>query len=197
MFVKNKIDNFKMLEKLDVNRVFSRVCHTIDESKVFLNIMKEKGFKYVGLRRATQAIGGVGQFINKLSIEDALYHISSFNFQLPAIIYESMGGYEDYILMQGEIQLFPDGTMWGRISEVPGFTMRQVLADPLKIQHFGTHPYSGDVRREVTWDYYKTQTVVDYICEKHIIGPVVEFTHYTIPVGIHRQRLLIWEIRNY
>ena len=39
--------------------------------------------------------------------------------------------------------------------------------------------------------------VVDYIISKELLGMVVEFSLFEIPVGVNKERIIIWELRNY
>ena len=81
--------------------------------------------------------------------------------------------------------------MRASLSDIKGISNRIAMLDP----KYNIYDYDLKERRDPT--IRGISTVIDYISANGLIGMVVEFSLFDIPVGINKENIIIWELRNY
>jgi len=190
MKIRNKLESDKIIIESGINYIpFINVFNVDEAIKAAHNIPEPIGF------RAKKSFGG--NVIGNMTRKQALSYIrTQKDFSFPYSVYQDNRAIGDFLIYQGEIQLHKDGTMCGIYCNVPGIINRYAVLHSEAI-HFGMYYNSPYPQKEVNWGWRPVRLIVDYLCKYNIIGPVVEFSYFTTPLGIKNEPIVIWEIRNY
>ncbi|MDO8640732.1 MAG: hypothetical protein Q7R33_04245 [Nitrosarchaeum sp.] len=189
MFVSNKLDSDKLIKELKLNYSPFEVVYSFQEATKFINAIDEP----IGIREKRQ---GGGQLIVNLTWPEALDILKSGKIAYPLSVYHDMRETETHLIYQGEVWLFPDGSLKATYNHTPEIKNREACSShPARI-HVNID-MSDPLNRKWGWDYYPLRAIIDYCCEYGLIGPVVEFSYYSIPVGWKHEKIVIWEVRNY
>jgi len=190
LVVRNKIESDRIIRDLGVN--YSPFCLVYNQKEAEKAIAKIK--ELIGIREKR---AGGGHLITGLTVPQAFSFVNSKNMvAYPCSIYHDMRETEDHLRYQGEIQLHPDGTMCGIYNTTPGIKNREACIRSEAVR-FGTYYQSPAILDEVSWDWRPVRDIVDYCCDYDLIGPVIEYSLYDVPVGWKNEFVVIWEIRNY
>jgi hypothetical protein len=184
MFIigERKVDMWRTLDHFGVNRV---KWWTIREWLSDDNANAE----YYSLRSFNPAWAGFGYALSSCAIIDLIRErkVDDMNY-----ICETLKVYDRANLVyNGEVGIYPDDECSGRfgtyryigfINRQRGISLREASKHPTKIIQ-SRH----DIPRAI-WDYMWSMKIVGY---------VMEFTMFDVPVGIQQRPLVIWEIRKY
>lgn len=185
VMISNKSQSDFLIRSKDLNRMLEgRFTDRtpIDKIEKFLD---ENKFEYYNIRDKKTPCG---EFKYKLTREQVLSQSRLYeNFA----IYESLADADQHLTLQGEIEIESNFIMKASLSTAPGIPNRVAMQNP----EYNIYNYDLKERREP--DIPGLQNVIDYICKHELIDMVVEFTLYPTYVGVHKENIIIWELRNY
>lgn len=184
MFVQNKSKSREMIERLNLNRLQEKSFKRGDEREVEKFIYATRADQYSIRDKA----GSGGRFLyavnkNKVIKETKHYDYFSLN---PSLKLAD----EEHLVLQGDIMIESPMRVLATLSDVRGLPLRWATENP---------KYSLDFNllRDSEPRIKGLRYVIDYLFIHELFDVVVEFTLYNIPVGIHGEPILIWELRNY
>jgi hypothetical protein len=189
-FSRNKVESDELIRGIGVNYTPFEVIYSYEEAKKVINSIPLP----LGLRE--KRAGGGGKFLFGLSRRDVLSCIKNKEISMPVGIYQDMSEVEKNLIYQGEVWLFDDGSLKATYNYTKGIKNREACSSHpgricVNIGIDNKHLY------RFGWDYYPLRTIIDYCLDYGLIGCVVEFSYYSIPVGWKKEKINIWEIRNY
>lgn len=182
--IKNKDKSDKLIKSLNLNRLpkaeFKK--DEIDKVKDFLN---KSDCKYYSIR---SKIKSSGKFFYKVKPDDVINRIKNFDiFVLSESLIEAD---EKNLILQGSIQIFNDWTCIASLSDVKGQPNREAENNPKYKLFFNIiDDYEPNIRG--------LKQVIDYYVTHELFNFVLEFTLYDIPIGINKENIIVWEIRDY
>jgi hypothetical protein len=188
-FPRNKLESDELIRNIGVNYTPFEVVGSYEEAKKIIDSIPLP----LGLREKR---AGGGKLLFGLNREDVLDYIKNKEISLPVGIYQDMLEAEKNLIYQGEVWLFEDGSLKATYNHTKGIKNREACSShPNKICvsictcNFNLYRFG--------WDYYPLRAIIDYCLDYGLIGCVVEFSYYSIPVGWKKEKINIWEIRNY
>jgi hypothetical protein len=190
-FPRNKMESDEMIRSIGVNYTPFEIVNSYEEAERVIDSIPAP----IGIREKR---AGGGKFLFGLDRSDVLRSISTKEVSLPVGIYQDMSDVESKMIYQGEIWLFEDGSLKATYNCTPGIKNREACSShPGKVcvNIDMSNPYNDQDR--FGWDYYPLRDIIDYCLTYRLIGCVVEFSYYSVPVGWKKENINIWEIRNY
>lgn len=180
----NKAQSDFEIKNRNLNRMAEKLFAKgqMKEVKDFLNKTK---FKYYNLRDKSQS---AGTFKYKIPANEVLKNISSYD---KFSVYESLAEADSKLILQGDIEITKNFLMRASLSDIKGISNRKAMENPI----YNLYNYDLKERREPSIRGLKE--VIDYVIVHELIGMVVEFSLFGIPVGINKKNIIIWELRNY
>lgn len=190
MIVRDKLQSDNLIVSMGLNYVpFINVFSKEEAEYAISKIPEPIGF------RAKKSWGG--GLVGNMDREEAIAFLqSSQMLPYPCSVYQDIHAIDEHLIYQGEIQLHPDGTMCGVYCTVPGIKNRYACLHPEAVR-FGTYFQSPQTLEEVSWDWRPVREIVDYCCQHSLIGPVIEYSYFSVPLGVKNESIVIWEIRSY
>ena len=182
--ITNKAQSDYEIKKRNLNRVTEEIFtnqSSIDEIKKFLENNK---CEFYNIRDKSKASG---EFKYKLTAEEVLKEVKNYE---KFSIYESLAAADEKLVVQGEIEIKKDFTVAASLSDVKGISNRTAMQSPVYRLNFNLLEEREPVIRGL-------KKVVDYVIKKQLFGMIVEFSLFEIPVGVNKENLIIWELRNY
>lgn len=149
--------------------------------------------EYIGVREIHKKFGGRGFCEWKLTIREALNFIKNLKPNIDFYFYEYIR--EDDRKMQGHIEIRNNMDILGELSYKDGIILREAMENPEIIFEANLLDTKGIKRCENRCPYLKE--IINYICEKNLVGYTVEFSMFHSPLGVENENIIIWEIRNY
>lgn len=183
--IKNKYESDYMIKKLGLNRMVEVIFSDktpVEEVEDFLEINE---YKYYNIRDKS---GSSGKFMYKLTKSEVMEAAKTYK---RYAIYESLAEADRRLILQGDIEIDKDFIMRASLSDIKGISNRIAMLDP----KYNIYDYDLKERRDPT--IRGISNVIDYISANGLIGMVVEFSLFDIPVGINKENIIIWELRNY
>jgi len=165
------------------------------ETERLQRFLKDTKFPYYNMRdKSTPS----GKFLYKLTPEEVLEYSKSYEV---FSVYESLAEADKMLVLQGDILISNDFSITASLSDIKGISNREAMYKPV-YKVWGDLVYKPFFcKGENPWqkipDIPGLDTVIDYVCAHELIGTVVEFSLFDVPVGIKRENLIIWELRNY
>jgi|GEM_PF-2888893 len=195
MLITTKLDSDAKIKSLRLNYSPFKVVYAKEEALTFVEKINEP----IGIRE--KRTGG-GQLIRRMTKQQAIDFINSDKMvEYPCAVYQDVSETDTKLIYQGEI--FIDGTnghIAGRLSYVKSISVRAaMLRDDCFDIAYGTYHnmlYHWD-RRRCSMGLRRCKAIVDYCCKYNLIDCIVEFSYYSVPVGVNNENILIWELRNY
>lgn len=127
---------------------------------------------------------GGNPFKKDLTFEGACFYVKAWHFQTPLAIYPYQP-IDDKDTVNCEIKINKDYTFDAHYMQ-GNLKMRDALAHPKS-----KHVVKGDLRyRPLRW-------AIRYCLDNDLIGCIVELTLASKPVGIKKEHIICWEVRNY
>lgn len=182
--IKNKQESDFIIKKLRLNRIIESefTQETIGDLKRFLQVHK---YSYYNLRDKSQASG---KFLYKVTAEQILDQCKNYT---RFSVYESLSLADKKLLLQGEIFIDSKFRVIASLSDIKGISNREAMKNP-------KYNLSLDLtERKEPYNIQGLTKILDYIIEHNLIGMVVEFSYYDIPVGVNNENIIIWELRHY
>lgn len=183
----NKKESDKLINELRLNRVVEQVFYFDDEDvySSIKNFVYETGLTHYGMRSLKPG----GTFLYAVHRQYVVNN--THEFKQGVKICESMY-YPDLknLVLQGYISVDRDFNVCCEANDIRGKSNRESMAFPKYRWIF------NDCEERAPRTLVNTG-ILDLIAKNELFGVVVEFTYYDIPVGINKEPLLIWEIRNY
>ena len=195
MVIKTKLDSDAKIISLGLNYSPFKVVYTKEDALSFVNELEEP----VGIRE--KRTGG-GQVIRQMTRQQMINFIKSEKMvQYPCAVYHDVTETDTKLIYQGEI--FIDGTnglIAGRLSYVKSVSLRAaMLRDDcfdIAFADMSNEIYHWDNRR-CCMGLRRCKAIIDYCCRYNLIDCTVEFSYYSVLVGVNNENILIWELRNY
>lgn len=184
MEVRNKQESNYYINKLNLNHMLTGNFNNTQykEVKQFLN---DYQYAYYNIRDTSQSMGN---FLYKLTKEDILNQIHNYN---NFCIYESLYDADnEHLILQGEIQIKNDFTILASMDNQKGISNREAMKSP-------KYKINIDLKEFSEPNIKGLKQVIDYIINHELFDLIVEFTLYDIQVGINKENIIIWELRNY
>lgn len=182
----NKTESDRLIKEKGLNRIeeghFKGSSNTLDED--VLEYLDRTRYKYYNIRDKSYSNG---MFRYKLTRDEIIAIDKNYD---KFAIYESLAEADDRLILQGEIEINKDFELWASLSDVKNIPNRIAMKEPKFILEI-------DLKESKEPNIRGLKGVIDYIISKELIGMVVEFSLFEIPVGINRENIIIWELRNY
>ena len=185
MYIKNKEQSTATIKRLGLNRVEEKIFRG-DQAKEIRLYLNETGFASYGIRDKDSR-GGGGCFKYGVNSEDVMQEAKRYS--LCGICESLIDLDKENLVLQGEILVTEDAHMIASLSTMKGRSNREAMKRP---------PIKIDVsllRRSPK--VQGLNQVLDYVFKYRLFGVVVEFSLYDCPVGVNRENLIVWELRNY
>ncbi len=184
-----KQDSDYMIRRLGLNTVES---HTFDlrsssEQDVFNWLCTHK-YEYYGMRDKAKSKLEGGMFIHKATPEEVL---NSLKLYTVVGICESLYYQDKFNLVtQVQVSVDMDGTTYLEINDRSGISHREGLLEP-------RYSYKYNEFTDKRPSHIGLNRIFDYIYTNNLIGLCIECSLYDIPVGINRENIIVWELRNF
>jgi hypothetical protein len=184
MFIRNKLESYNMIKKLNLNLtnevIFQRGQH--DQVKKYL---KNNPWEFYVIRDKKNSNSKSHRY--NLTKNDVLQYIDECEIFSLA---ESTLNYESHRIVCGEIFIDQDWNLVASLDDGTYGAVRDCMVHPKYIWKFNLlEGYQPSI--------YGFNQVLDYIFSHELFGIVVEFSLYDIPVGVNKENIIIWELRNY
>lgn len=181
--IRNKQESDSLIKQLGLNRLSEEVF-TQDNINDLPSFLESHPYPYYNLRDKAN-VGG--KFLYKVTAEEIMKESIKYK---KFSVYESLALADDGLILQGDIQLTKDFVLTGSLSDIKGISNRAAMQKPC-------YYVNMDLKENNTSSIRGLSTVIDYIVEHQLIEIIVEFSLFDVPVGINRENILIWELRNY
>lgn len=181
MVIKNKLESMKKINELGLNRFPEQLFKAGKTDKVekFLETYPEK---YYAIRDKTKA-GGTFKF--SVAFDDVLKEIEGYSLFTISV---SSDSYEANQLLTGEIQVTTTGEIYAILSVDPRASSRDATISPT----FNIKTHMLDEKLNSIPCFYM---IYHYIKSKFLEDVVVEFSIFDRPVGIKKEKIVVYEIR--
>lgn len=183
--IKNKYESDYLIKKIGLNRMSEKIFtenSTLDELKIFL---EENIYKYYNIRDKSTSAGKFLYMKTKDEILEASKQYKKY------AVYESLAIADDKLILQGDIEIDIDFIMRASLSDVKGISNRVAMQKPIY------NIYNYDLKEKREPSIRGLSRVIDYISSHCLIGMIVKFSLFEIEVGINKENIIIWELRNY
>lgn len=182
--IKNKYESDYLIKKLELNRmlegIFTESSHGSELEKFLIN----NPYEFYNIRDKSQSSG---KFLYKLTADEVLKE--SENYKVFAV-YESLADADSKLILQGDIQINKDFTVMTSLSDIKGISNRVAMQHPVYNLNLDLVERREPSIRGLT-------QIIDYIIGKQLFNLISEFSLFEIPVGINKEDIIIWELRNY
>lgn len=195
MRIVNKAESDSMIKSLNLNRMLEGRFKSGEEEKL-KQFLKENPFPYYNIRDKSSAMG---QFLYKLSPSEVISRSKEYE---SFAVYESLAEADKKLVLQGDVLIDKDFSIMASLSDVKGISNRLAMQTPVYKLHMDmTYKPYFNLGEEELWQrlpsIHGLKTLIDFICSHELIGVVVELSLFDIPVGIKKENILVWELRNY
>ena len=195
MSVNNKAKSDYLIKKLDLNRMLEGRFKGYETEKL-KQFLEENPFPYYNIRDKGASMG---RFLYKLTPDEVLKYAPQYE---SFAVYESLAEADKKLVLQGDILITKDFTIIASLSDEKGISNRQAMNNPkYKIHADMIYKPYFNIGEEQLWQRLPNvrglNTLIDYICSHELIGMVVELSLFEIPVGIKKENIIVWEVRNY
>ena len=183
--IRNKYESDSMIKRLDLNRMAEGIFtseSTGDELRAFLD---NTSFDYYNIRDKSVSSG---KFLYKLTRDEVFKESRNYS---KYAVYESLALADDRLILQGDIEIDSNFIMRASLSDIKNISNRTAMQTPVY------NLYNYDLKENREPSIRGLSEVIDYVASKELLNMVVEFSLFEIPVGIKKENLIIWELRNY
>ena len=183
--IRNKYQSDQTIKVLGLNRVAEKIFFKDAAVDELIKFLIQTNYSYYNIREKSNS---AGKFKYKLTKSEIL-EISSdyYNFS----VFESLAEADNRLILQGDIEIDKDFIMRASLSTIKNISNRIAMQEP------EYNIYNYDLKEQKEPNIKGLSKVIDYVSRHNLIGMVVEFSLYEIPVGINRENIIIWELRNY
>lgn len=181
--IQTKHESDFTIERLNLNRLEHKIFNknNIHRLEEYLN---STHYNYYNIRDTAVS----GKFYYKLSKEEVLEKSKEY---IEFKIFESLYEADEYLVLQGEIEISEEFIMTASLSSLINMSNRIAMQEPEVIL------YEYDLKEKREPSIKGLTAAIDYIVEHELIGVVVEFSIFSQKVGVHKENITIWELRNY
>ena len=184
MFIKNKQESDYYINKLQLNHMLTG-NFTKEQYKEVNEFLNKYKYPYYNLRDKSQSMGN---FLYKLSEKEILQQIDSYN---NFCIYESLYNADNnHLMLQGEIQIDKSFILVASLDDTKGISNRDAMKNP-------KYKVNLDLKEHSEPCIIGLTLILDYVIMHELFNVIVEFSLYDIKVGINKENIIIWELRNY
>lgn len=181
--IRNKQESDFIIKKLGLNKmsegIFSK--ENINELSDFLKI---NNYPFYNLRDKNNPSGN---FFYKITPEEVLKQSKNYDI---FSVYESLALADEKLILQGDIQLNKDFTLLASLSDIKNIPNRLAMQKPV-------YKINVDLKEKKEPSIKGLTRIIDYIITHKLFEVIVEFSLFDIPVGVNKENILIWELRNY
>lgn len=181
--IKNKAESDYEIKKRDLNRMAEAVF-TKDERQKLIGFLSEYNFPYYNMRDKSRPSG---QFLYKLTKEEVLLHSRDYE---KYSVYESLCVADEKLVLQGDIHINDGFEMLASLDDRKGISLREATKNP-------KYQIQIDLKEKREPCIKGLTEAIDYIVKHELFNCYVELSVYDIPVGIKKEKILVWEMRNY
>lgn len=183
--IRNKFESDYFIKKIWVNRLSEHIFTDKISPKELETFFDDYNYDFYNIRDKENA---AGEFKYKLTRDEAL-EVSKLYKKFS--IYESLATADKVLILQGDVEIDDNFIMRASLSDIKNISNRQAMQNPVY------NIYGHDLTLQKDPNIRGLSQVIDYISEYNLIGMVVEFSLYEVPVGEKRENIIIWELRNY
>lgn len=195
MVIKNKQDSKSYIEDNGLNRPWqSEVFSTnkLEKAIRYLSCYPLIVFDYLGVRQMHKKFGGCGFCEWKLTPREAVCFITDLPKNVDFYVFEYIPA--EGRKVQGHIELSSNMDLLCELSYKDGIILREAMEYPEIV--FKTNLLDKEIK------YYENRykglkEIIDYICKYDLIDYTVEFSFFNNPLGVHKENVIFWEIRNF
>lgn len=182
--IKNKLESISKINELGLNKFPAELFKKGEESRV-LEFIKNNPAQYYAIRDKSKARG-----IFKLKVlqDEVLSEISAYDLYT---INVSSANYSNNQLLVGEIEIFSNGDVYAILSTKKEYSVRDAISDP----DFNLKTDIFDNKNLNKIPYFNF--LYNYIVEHNLCDVIVEFSLFNIPVGINKEKIIIYELRTH
>lgn len=157
---------------------------TKETAEELSRFLKKHKYPYYNLRDKSNSSG---KFLYKVTAEEIVKENKNYD---KFSVYESLSLADEKLVLQGDIQLNNDFTLLASLSDIKGISNRTAMQEPV-------YHINMDLKEKREPFINGLTKVIDYVVLHELFGIIVEFSLFDIPVGINKENILIWELRNY
>ena len=186
-YVRSKKESDELIKKLDLNcikeeKIFNKYKEK-DIKEAVKKYLLETNYKYYNMRDKENASG---KYLYKLSSEEVLENMGWYNI---FSVFESLSEADNRLVLQGEIYIDPNAKLIASLDNRKNISNRQAMYNP-------RYTLSLDLLQRNEPCIPGLKEIIDYVFIKKLFGIIVEFSFYEIPVGLHQENMIIWELRS-
>lgn len=181
MEIRNKLESVSKIKELDLNRFPEQTFKQGEEEKV-KKFLHEYPVSFYAIRDKSKS-GGL--FKLKVERDKVLEEIKGY--ELFSINVSSTNYGESQILV-GEIMFLSNGEVYATLSTNPNYSVRDALRDPM-------FNLKTDIMDDQLDEIPHLDVLYDYIVSHELMDVIVEFSLFDQNVGIHQEKIVIYELR--
>lgn len=184
MQVKNKTESDFMIKKLGLNRMLEGIFSN-NQREELANFLNKHQFPYYNMRDKSKSMG---EFLYKLTFEEVVKNSVKYD---KFSVYESLADADtNHMILQGDIHIDYGWNMMASLDTHRCISNRIAMQQP-------QYKILLNLIEDKTPYIQGLNQVLNYIITHELFNVYVEFTYFDIPLGINKENLLIWELRNY
>lgn len=182
MEIRNKLESMEVIQKLNLNR-FPEELFKKGEIEKIQSFIEKYPAKYYAVRDKSKSGG-----IFKLKVEKENIIEETKDYELFTINVSS-ANYAEYQQMVGEIMISKDNEVYFIMTTDQNASLRDAYKNP-EI-NLRTDIFNDKALSEIPhFDY-----LYNFIVDNSLLNVVVEFALYSVPLGINRERIIVYELR--
>lgn len=182
-----KITNKQESKEAIIRRNLNRI-EEVEFNKKNINNLKEcldkTNYSYYNIRDKSSAMG---KFLYKLTKEQVIEYSKNYE---AFSVFESLCLADKYMVLQGEIFINDNFELMATLDDRKNIPNREAVKHP-------KYNLSLDLKEKREPFIRGLTEIIDYITKHELFNCYVEFSIFDIPVGIHKENIIIWELRNY
>lgn len=182
--IKNKLESIERINELGLNKFPEMLFHKGEDEKV-LEFIKSNPAEYYAIRDKSKARG---VFKLKVLKDDVLSEVSDYDLYT---INVSSANYSDNQVLVGEIEILSSGDVYAILSTKKGYSVRDAITDA--DFNLKTDIFDDKTLNEIPYFDY----LYSYIVDHGLQDIIVEFSLFDIPVGINKEKIVIYELRTH
>ena len=184
LIVSNKLESDRLIDYLNLNRIDSVILAGPDRCNTAKGYIDDRGYRLYNIRSLHKS----GKFYYGLTADEAIAVIANSD---DIKLQESLIEADKKLIMQGDITIDTDFNLTATLSNRKNESLREATNNP-------THNVQLDLKEwSLGGRLAELNRIVDTYVASNLFGTVVEFSVFAEAVGIHKQEVVYWEIRNY
>lgn len=181
--IANKTQSDIEIKKRGLNRMVEGVFvkGQKHELESFLN---QNQYPFYNIRDKSQSRG---KFVYKITREEVIqlsHEYERFS------VYESLWEADEKLIIQGDIFINNDFELIASLDSRKNIPLRIATNNPM-------YMLSLDLKERREPSIPGLTEAIDFIVEHELFNMYVEISVFGIPVGVNRENIIIWELRNY